>query len=136
MYYKMLRQFSKGSLISISSEPSKIHFLIKVLYRHFWFNLCRQYFLFYTLNISLLLAPVQLYNVLVLKSLQMKYFSFANVSIPVQGVTQISNLPAVFMRPTHPVRLTPKCQKLMFITFDIKLNNCNEAFLSFQQVNK
>ena len=32
MYSKMLRQFSKGSLISISSESSKVHLLIKVLY--------------------------------------------------------------------------------------------------------
>ena len=87
----------------------------------------------------MLLAPVQLYDVLVLKSLHMKYFSFANVSIPVQVITQISNLPAVFMRPTHPVRLTPKCQiyqKPMFITLDIKLKNFNEAFLSFKEMNK
>ena len=32
MYYKMLRQLSKGSLISISSESWKIHLLINVLY--------------------------------------------------------------------------------------------------------
>ena len=53
MYSKMLRQFSKRSLISISSELSKIHLLIKVLYRHFWFNLCRGHFLFHALNVSL-----------------------------------------------------------------------------------
>ena len=53
MYSKMLRQFSKGSLISISSESSKIHLLIKVLYRPIWFNLCRRYFLFHALNVSL-----------------------------------------------------------------------------------
>ena len=53
MYSKMLRQFSKGSLISISSESSKIHLLIKVLYRHIWFNICIQYFLFLVLNVSL-----------------------------------------------------------------------------------
>ena len=53
MYSKMLRQFSKGSLISISSESSKIHLLIKVLYRHIQFNLCRRYFLFHALNVSL-----------------------------------------------------------------------------------
>ena len=48
-----LRQFSKGNLISISLESSKIHLLMKVLYRPTWFNLCRQYFLFYALNVSL-----------------------------------------------------------------------------------
>ena len=53
MYFKLLIQFSKGSLISISSESSKFHLLIKVLYRPIWFNLWRQYFLFLTLNISL-----------------------------------------------------------------------------------
>ena len=53
MYSKMLRQFSKWSLISISSESSKIHLLIKVLYGSTWFNLCWQYFLFYALNVSL-----------------------------------------------------------------------------------
>ena len=53
MYSKILRQFSKGSLISISSESSKIHLLIKVLYRHIWFNLCRRYFLFHALNVPL-----------------------------------------------------------------------------------
>ena len=47
----MLRQFSKESLISISSESSKIHLLIKALYRHIWLSLCRQYFLFYALNV-------------------------------------------------------------------------------------
>ena len=47
MYSKMLRQFSKGSLISISSESSKI------LYKLIWFNLCRQYLLFHALNVSL-----------------------------------------------------------------------------------
>ena len=53
MYSKMLRQFSKGSLISISSESSKIHLLIKVLCRPIWFNLCRRYFLFHILSVSL-----------------------------------------------------------------------------------
>ena len=53
MYSKMLRQFSKGSLISISLESSKIHLLINVLYRPIWFNLCRRYFLLHALNISL-----------------------------------------------------------------------------------
>ena len=52
-YSKMLRQFSKGSLISISSESSKIHLLIEALYRNIWFNLCRWYFLFHDLNVSL-----------------------------------------------------------------------------------
>ena len=52
---------SKGSLISISSESSKIHLLIKVLYRHIWFNLCRRYFLFHALNVSLWYWQ-QLYN--------------------------------------------------------------------------
>ena len=77
---KMLRQFSEESLISISSESSKIHLLIKVLYRHIWLNLCRRYLLFHALNISLvLLGAVQLYNFLVLRFLNMKYFSFAYV---------------------------------------------------------
>ena len=64
----------------------------------------------------LLLAAEQLYNVLVFRSLDMNYFSFANVSIPVYGVSQISNLPTFFMkmmlssRPTHPVTFTSKCQ--------------------------
>ena len=53
MYSKMLRQFSKGSLISISSESSKIHLLIKVLYRPICFKLSKQQFLFYALNVSL-----------------------------------------------------------------------------------
>ena len=53
MYSKMLRQFSKGSLISISSESSKIHLLIEALYRNIWFNLCLWYFLFHDLNVSL-----------------------------------------------------------------------------------
>ena len=57
MYSKMLRLFSSvnifRSLISVSSESSKIHLLIKVLYRHIWFNLCRRYFLFHALNVSL-----------------------------------------------------------------------------------
>ena len=52
MYSKVLRQFSKGSLILISSESSKILLLIKVLYRHIWFNLCRRYFWFHALNVS------------------------------------------------------------------------------------
>ena len=52
-YSKMLRQFSKGSLISISSESSKIHLLIEALYRNIWFNLCLWYFLFHDLNVSL-----------------------------------------------------------------------------------
>ena len=83
MYSKMLRQFSKESLISIPSESSKIHLLIKVLHRHVWFNLCRWYFSCYALNFSLLLEAVQLYYVLVLRSLHMNYYSFVNVSIPV-----------------------------------------------------
>ena len=53
MYSKMLRQFSKGSLISISSESSKIHLLIRVLCRPIWFNFCRRYFMFHAPNISL-----------------------------------------------------------------------------------
>ena len=57
MYSKMLRQVSKESLISISSESSKIHLLIKVLYRPTWFNLCGLYFLFYALNVSLCYQP-------------------------------------------------------------------------------
>ena len=53
MYSKMLRQLSKRSLISISSESSKIHLSVKVLYRPTWFNLCRLYFLFNSLNVFL-----------------------------------------------------------------------------------
>ena len=34
MYSKKLRQFSKGSLVSISSESSKINLLLKFLDRH------------------------------------------------------------------------------------------------------
>ena len=87
-----------------------------------WLNLCRRYFLFHT--------AVQLYNVLVLRSLDMKYFSFANVSIPMKGVTHISNLLMVCVkmtlsfRPTNPVLFTSKwqiCQKTIFITSDINL---------------
>ena len=79
---KMLRQFSKGSLISISPESSKTHIFIKVLYKSIWLNLCR--FLVTYSECPLVLFPVvQLYNVLGLRSLEMKYFSFANVSIPV-----------------------------------------------------
>ena len=53
MSSKMLKQYSKWSLISISSESSSIHLLIKVLYRPIWFNFCRQHFLFHALNVSL-----------------------------------------------------------------------------------
>ena len=130
MYSKMLRQSSKGSIISISSDSSKIHLLIKVLYRHIWSNLCRRYFLFHALSVSVCyLAAVQLYNVLVLRSLDVKYFSFANVSIPVPGVNHISNLLTVCMkmlpssRTTQPLPFTSKCQicQKLFITSDIKL---------------
>ena len=112
-YSKMLRQFSKGSLISISSESSKTHIFIKVLYKSIWFNLCR-FLVTYSECPLVLFAAVHLYNVLVLRSLDMKYFSFVNVSIPVYGVTHILNLPTVCVkmklssRPTHPV--TSKCQ--------------------------
>ena len=53
IYSKMLRKERKGSLISISSESSKIHLLIKVLYRPICFDLCRRYILLYALNVSL-----------------------------------------------------------------------------------
>ena len=65
--------------------------------------------------LHVLLAEMQL-HVLLLRSLDMKYFSFANVSMPVQGFTQISSLPTVCVkamlssRPTHPVPFTSKCQ--------------------------
>ena len=74
------------------------------------------------------LAAVQLYNFLIFRPLDMRYFSFANVSIPVKGVTHIFNLPKVCVkmmrssRPTHPVPFTSKCQicgKSMFITWGI-----------------
>ena len=84
IYSKMLRQFSKGSLVSVLSESSKIHILIKLLHRSIWFNLCR--FLVPCSECLLVLLPaVQLYNVLVLSYLDMKYVSFANVSTPVLG---------------------------------------------------
>ena len=78
----MLRQFSKRSLISISSELSQIYLLIKVLYRPIWtlqtiFLAPRSECLF------VLLAAVHLSNVLVLTSLDMKHFSFANFGMPV-----------------------------------------------------
>ena len=53
MYSKMLRQFSKESLISIPSESLKNHLLIKVFYRYIWCCLCRRYSLFHVLNVSL-----------------------------------------------------------------------------------
>ena len=127
IYSKMLRQFSKGSLVSILSESSKIHILIKLLHRSIWFNLC--WFLVPCSECLLVLLPaVQLYTVLVLRSLGMKYFSFANVGMPVLGVTHISNLPTVCVimklssRLIHPVMSKCQiCQKSMFITSDIKL---------------
>ena len=107
MYSKISKHFSKESLVSISSESSKVHLLIKVLYRHIQFNLCRRYLLFHTLNVSLvLLASVQLY-VLAIRPLDTKYFSCAIVITRVLGVTHISNLPTVCVkmilssRPTH-----------------------------------
>ena len=51
--FQNVKTFGKGSLISMSSEPSKIHLLIKVLCRPIWCNLCRQYSLFHDLNVSL-----------------------------------------------------------------------------------
>ena len=102
MYSKMLRQFSKGSLISISSESLKIHLLIKVLYRSNLFNLSRQYS--FSLNVSFCYKQQWISSVLVLRSLDIKCFSFANV------------------RPTHPVPFTSKSQiwgKLMLITSGI-----------------
>ena len=53
MYSKILRQFSNRGLISISSESSKIHLLITVLYRSIWNELCRRYSLSHALNVSL-----------------------------------------------------------------------------------
>ena len=74
----------KGSLISISSESSKIYLLIKVLYRPIWFNDIQTMFIVPRSEcLLMLLAAVQLYNVSVLRSLGMKYFSFVNVSISV-----------------------------------------------------
>ena len=113
MYSKMLRQFSKGSLISISSESSKIHFLIKVLHSHIWINLCRRYFLFQALNVSLCYHSSSATLVWVLRSLDMKYFNFANVSV--RGHSHIK-LPTISMkmmlssRPTLLVHFTSKCK--------------------------
>ena len=54
----------------------------------------------------MLLAAVELYNALVLGFLDMKYFSFDNVSITVLGVTQTLNLPNLCQNDakfqTHP----------------------------------
>ena len=50
IYSKILRQFSKGSLISVSLEPSKIRILIKVLYWSFWLTFAD--FLFHALDVS------------------------------------------------------------------------------------
>ena len=48
-----------------------------------WFNICRQYFYVPRSEcLFVLLAAVQLYSVLVITYLDMKYFSFTNVSIP------------------------------------------------------
>ena len=75
----------------------------------------------------------------------MKYFSFANVSIPVQWVTHILNLLTVCVKmtlssiPTLPVpfKMPNFCRKSMFITSGIKLVlNFNEAFLSLAQVHQ
>ena len=55
----------QGSLISISSESSKIRLFIKVLY--IWFNLCRRFLVPCS---ECLLVLVQLYNVLVPRSLK------------------------------------------------------------------
>ena len=66
MYSKKLRQFSKGSLISTSSESSKIDLFIKVLYGPIWTLLlvpCSECLL-------VLLVALQLHNVLVLRSLE------------------------------------------------------------------
>ena len=51
-YSKMFRQFSKGSLISVSLVIKNSSFN-QSLYRPIWFNLCRQYFLFHVLNVFL-----------------------------------------------------------------------------------
>ena len=74
--------------------------------------------------LHVLLAEMQL-HVLLLRSLDMKYFSFTNVSMPVQGFTQISSLPTVCVktmlssRPTHPSTLHVKMPNLP------KINVCN-----------
>ena len=64
---------SKGSLISISSESSKIHrltFADDISCSTLWMSPCG-------------IGSSFIMNVLVLRFLDMKYFSFANVSIPV-----------------------------------------------------
>ena len=69
--------------------------------------------------LTVLLAAVQRYNVSVFRSLDMSYFSFASVSIPVWWVTHISNLPTVNIKmilsspPFHPVFL--QVQKWAFL---------------------
>ena len=135
MYSKTLRQFSKGSVISVSSESSKIHLLSKVLYRPIWFKLFRRYLLFHALNVSL-------------SFLDMKYFSFANIIIPVSGVTHILNLPTVCVkmmlssRPTNPpITLHVKIQnpKIDFCNFRYKISVgilMKLFFLSYKWINK
>ena len=71
MYSEMLRQFRKGSPILISSESSKIHVLIKVLYMSVWFNLCR----FLVPYSECVCAISSSATVLVLRSLGMKCFT-------------------------------------------------------------
>ena len=63
-----------------------------------------------------LLVAVQLSNVSVLRFLDIKYFSFVNVSMPVSEVSHNLNLPTVCVRNW--------CR------------NFNEAFLSLTQVQK
>ena len=118
MYSKMLRQFSKGSLTSISSESSKIYLLIKVLYRPFWCNICRQNFLFHALNITLRYQQQCSF----IMSQYLRLQTLNNSALPMCNtcvrVTHISNLPTVNVkmtlssRPTHLVPFTSKCQNL------------------------
>ena len=121
---------------------------IRVLYRSIWFNLGRQYLLFHTLS-PWVISTCFISTVLVLRSLDMKYFRFANVSIPMEGVTHISNLPTVCLnmmlssRPTQPVYTLyvkmPNLPKIDVYNFRYKINVgilMKLFFLSHKWINK
>ena len=71
----------------------------------------------------MLLAAEQL-DVLVLRSLDMKFFSFFNVSIPVKGITPILNLPTVCMKMMLQIQW--KCQTHQPSTLHVKMRNLLE----------
>ena len=119
MYSKMLTQFSKRILISISNffiNLSGLTFADDISCSMLWMSPC------------VISSSATLY-VLVLRSLDMKNFSFANFSIPVYGVTQISNLPTVLRQhdakfQTHPsthVKM-PNLQKIDVYKFRYEIS--------------